>query len=199
MRNALLSSAAAVAAMLWTVSANAVPIAAGSELSTNGSDTFTASTTAFSIQFLGLGNIGGTSGDFATAIGVVPPQLTGVVTFTNFTDASANFQLYTATANGETTTLVAANISSFLFTPPSPTLESLDVKGTGTLTLTGTGGNFDPTPGTWELTTQGPGGAFQVTFSETGVTAGVPEPASLGIFAMALLAMGWVVKRHNQR
>jgi len=190
MRKLLLSSTTVAAALLWAAAAaNAVPIAAGSELSTNGSDTFTAT----SISFINPGNIGGTSGSFQTDFGVVPPLLTGVVTFTNFTNASSNFQLYTATANGNTTTLVAATIDSFVFTPGTP-LESLDVKGTGTLTLTG----FDPTPGNWELTTQGPGGTATVTFSQTSV-ASAAEPASLGLFGTALLMTGWLYNRRRYR
>jgi len=190
MRKLLMGSAAA--AMLWGTAANAVPITAGSQLSTNGSDTFTST----SVSFIGAGNIGGASGSFATAFGVIPPEIVGVVNFSDFTNASTNFQLYTATALGSTSTLVAASISSFIFTPGSP-LQSLDVKGTGTLTLTG----FDATPGTWELTTQGPGGVATVTFSETGVTVGVSEPASGGLFASALLMTGWLYhrRRRNQQ
>jgi hypothetical protein len=178
---------AALPLVLMMSPAQAVPIAAGSELSTNGSDTFTAT----SISFLNPGNIGGTSGSFQTVFGTVPPQITGVVTFSNFTNVSSNFQLYTATVGTNVTTLVAASIDSFIFTPGTP-LESLDVKGTGTLTLTG----FDATPGNWELTTQGPGGTATVTFSQTSVAA-APEPATLGILGTALLAMGWAAKRRR--
>src|SRR5215831_20470688 len=137
MKAALFATAAAVALMLTAGTASAVPIAAGSQLSTNGSDTFTST----SVSFVGAGNIGGASGSFQTDFGIIPPEIIGVVTFTNFTNASSNFQLYTATANGNTTTLVAATISSFVFTPGTP-LQSIDVKGTGTLTLSGFDNTF---------------------------------------------------------
>jgi len=185
MKAALFGAVAAAALMLTAGAANAVPIAAGSQLSTNGSDTFTST----SVSFIGAGNIGGASGSFATDFGVIPPEIIGVVTYTDFTNASSNFQLYTATALGNTTTLVAATISSFVFTPGTP-LQSLDVKGTGTLTLTG----FDPAPGNWELTTQGPGGTATVTFSQTSV-ATAPEPASLALLGTSLLALAWALRR----
>ena len=186
----LLGAVAVAAVLSWAGLANAVPIAAGSELSTNGSDTFTAT----SISFLNPGNIGGTTGSFQADFGTVPPQITAVVTFTDFTNVSSNFQLYTATANGNTTTLVAATIDSFVFTPGTP-LQSLDVKGTGTLTLTG----FDPTPGNWELTTQGPGGTAVVTFSNTAVATAVGEPGSIGLFSLALLMTGWLYAKRRQQ
>jgi len=188
MRKILMGSTAAIAALFWVASANAVPIAAGSQLSTNGSDTFTST----SVSFVGPGNIGGASGSFATDFGVIPPEIIGVVTFTDFTNASTNFQLYTATALGNTTTLVAANITSFVFTPGTP-LQSIDVKGTGTLTLSG----FDSTSGNWELTSQGPGGAATVTFSETSVAA-ASEPGSIGLFASGLLLTGWLYNRRRR-
>jgi hypothetical protein len=184
----LLSSVAVVAVALWATQGNAMPIAAGSELSTNGSDTFDAT----SISFVNPGNIGGTTGSFVTDFGIVPPQITGVVNFTSFTNTSSNFQLYTATALGNTTTLVAATIDSFVFTPGTP-LESLDIKGSGTLTLSG----FDPTPGNWELTTQGPGGSAVVTFSQTSVAL-APEPAAMGTFGVALLLTGWLYGRRSK-
>src|SRR5262245_8950963 len=58
----------------FATSANAVPIAAGSVLSLNGNDTFTAT----SITFTNPANIGAGTGSFA-ALGT-PPQCTGCAT-----------------------------------------------------------------------------------------------------------------------
>lgn len=185
MRNALLSSVAAVAAMLWTVSANAVPIAANSELSINGSDSFTQTT----ITFTGLGNVGGTSGDFNVLV-----ACTGCVTMIGSISAGTTGTLYNV-VDGAFTSALALNADEMItFTPgPIASQDALEITGSGTLTLTGR----DPTPGTYVLTTQGPQQAA-VTFSATSTASAVPEPASMGIFATALLAMGWVVRRHRR-
>jgi len=122
----------------------------------------------------------------------VPPEIIGGVVFDNFTNASTNFQLYTVTEGANVSTLVAAAINSFTFTPGSP-LESIDVKGTGTLTLTG----FTATAGNWELTSQGPGGTAVVTFSETSIAA-APEPGSVGLLLTGLLGMGGVAWRRRK-
>lgn len=176
--------AVAAAVMCGASAAWAGPIAAGSELSLNGSDTFTASATAFDITFLNPANIGGTSGSFQTAFGVVPPAIDNVVTMiASLTNLSTNFQLYTATVGAVTSTLTAGAISAFQFTPG--TIPSLDVEGTGTLSLTG----FSSVAGDFTLTTQGPTGA-NITFSETSVAQGVPEPTSLGLLSTALILLG---------
>lgn len=178
---------AAVAAAMFGISerVQAAPIAAGSELSLNGSDTFTATATTFDITFSNPANIGGTSGSFAdaAAFGPVPPAIDNVVTMiSTLTDASTNFQLYSATVGAITSTLTAGAISSFTFTAGS--IPSLDVFGTGTLTLTG----FDSEPGNFTLTTQG--GQTNVTFSETSIASGaVSEPGALGIIGIGLLAV----------
>src|SRR5262252_8175081 len=83
-RKLLLSSAAAIFAAFLPLSVNAVPIAANSELSINGSDSFTQTT----ITFTGLGNVGGSSGDFTviancslcvTMIGSISAGTTGTL------------------------------------------------------------------------------------------------------------------------
>lgn len=172
--------AAALAGLLAASTVQAAPIAAGSELSLNGSDSFTAT----SISFTNPSNIGGTSGSFAAALGAIPPEALDAATLFDFTSASSGFELYTATANGATSTLVNAVITAFDFTPGA--LETLVVRGTGTLTLTG----FADTPGVWDLTSQGPGGATTVTFSNSAVATGVLEPSALALLGGGLLALG---------
>lgn len=179
--------AAALAGLLAAGAAYAGPIATGSELSLNGSDSFTAT----SVTFANPSNIGGTSGSFAAALGAIPPEALDAATLFDFTSSSSGFELYSATNNGATSTLTNAVITAFDFTPGSP-LETLVVRGTGTLTLTG----FADTPGVWDLTSQGPGGATTVTFSNSAVATGVWEPSALALLGSGLLALGLWGRRH---
>jgi hypothetical protein len=183
MRRVLLSSVA-VTAVLWAASANAVPIANGSELSINGSDTFTST----QITFTGLGNVGGSTGDF-TAVA----NCTACVTMIGSIAAGTTGTLYNAVSGAVSSALALNNDEVITFTPgPIPAQDALEITGSGTLTLTGK----DPTPGVYTLTTQGPQQAA-VTFSATSV-AQASEPASLGIFGVALLMMGWLYQRRRQ-
>jgi hypothetical protein len=175
----------AVALGVWCGAAAAWAGPISGELSLNGSDTFTST----SVSFLGAGNVGGATGSFQTVFGVIPPEIFGGVTFTNFTTASSNFTLYNVVEGTSTSSLLAAMITSFVFTPGTP-LESIDFKGTGTLTLAGAGGPYTNTAGNWELTSQGPGGTATVTFSETSIASGVPEPSSWFLLSTALIGLG---------
>lgn len=186
----LLLTAAGAAALLYASAASAIPIAGGSELSLNGSDTFTGAVggSTFTINFINPGNVGGQSGSFSEL-----PNCTGCVTMiSTLTQASTNFTLYNvtdpnSTPAGDTSSLTAGSISTFQITAGAGGLENLDVSGPGTLNLTG----FDPTPGFYSLTTQGPSGTATVTFSNTSIATGVPEPNTLAILGSALLALGF--------
>ncbi len=181
----LLVGAVVVGLMSLATSAHAIPIAAGSVLSLNGSNSFTST----SISFSNPANIGGApSGSFA-----ILTTCTGCVTMIGGFDTgtATPFQLYTATEGAITTTL---QVSSSAFGFVGGTLPDLTITGAGTLTLTG----FDPTPGNYILTTQGPT-SVSVTFSVTSVAAAVPEPASLAILGGALLALGIGRNRRKNR
>jgi len=152
--------------------AHAAPIAAGSELSIKGSDTFTNN----QINFVGLADVGGTSGDFN-----ILPLCNACVTMIPTLTATSSGLLYNVGDAGQTSALVLHPPQSFV-SDGTAALPSLTVQGTGTLTLSGR----DATEGQWELTTQRPGGdeaaMAQVTFSATSIpqgAPGVPEPSSL--------------------
>src|SRR5271156_3862292 len=162
MKTGLLAGAVAAGLMTLAASAHAVPIANGSTLSLNGSDSFTST----SITFSNPANIGGSpSGSFSVLI-----PCSGCVTMISSFNAGTPtpFQLYTATEGPITTTL---QVSSDVFDFVGGTLSSLTITGAGTLTLTG----FDPTPGDYILTTQGPTGVSG-TFSGTSVADAGPAP-----------------------
>jgi len=182
MKSKLLTAVALAVGLGFVTAAQAVPIAAGSALSLNGNDTYTATATSFTINFSNPANVGAASGSF-TALAPLPATgaATMIATLSNTT--AAGFTLYTATVGAVTTDLVAASITGFSFV--SGALPTLTVTGAGTLDLTG----FTPTPGIYTITTQGPTTAA-VTFSATSVaSAVVPEPASLTLLGSALIGL----------
>lgn len=166
MKTLLLAGAAWIGLL---TAAAAAPIAAGSELSLNGTDTFNST----SITFVGEGNIGFGTGSFASVAAC--DDCVTLTSFTNTTTLPA--QLYSATS-GAVTTALEVTSGSFAFNPGGA-LPSLVVSGQGILSLTG----FSATPGNWILTTQGPTDV-EVTFSVTSVP--VPEPGSLPLLGVGL-------------
>lgn len=178
MRRMLLTAAALTAIPFL---AHAAPIAAGSELSIDGTDSFTAT----EITFINPANVGHGTGSFAELAGC-----SGCVTMTPtpLTAASTGL-LYTVLDAGDAATF-ALKAGSLTFTPGgTPALPSLAVEAQGTMTLTG----FDATPGEIEITTQGPEGTTEVTFSATAIPT--PEPSGLLILGAGLLGLGFVARR----
>jgi hypothetical protein len=150
-------------------------------LSLDGADSFTAN----SISFTNPANIGGASGSLALL-----STCTGCVTMSNFNSGSTNFQVYTATNNGLTTTLTL-NSATFSETTVGG-FTTLQIFGTGTATETG----FDSTPGSYLLTTQS-GGASTVTFSST--TVATPEPSTWAMMILGFLGVGFMAYRRKNR
>lgn len=175
----LMGSVAAVPAM-------AVPIAAGSLISFSDGANYNST----SITFLnnGIANIPATtaSGSFATAFGA---GCVGCATFNSFTFSPfvSPTTVYTATLNGATTAFTLNTLTTVSTTAPF-----LDLRGTGTLTLTG----FDPTPGQFFLSAQGPQGA-NVSFSATSIATAVPEPASLALLGAGLVGAGLIRRKRG--
>lgn len=181
--------AAGVLAVLFQSHAFAVPIAAGSQLSINGDDTF--SDNPAHLNFVGLGNVGNGTGSFA-----VLPACTGCVSFQQNLTAGSTGTLWTVADAGKASTFSITQVTSATF-DGTPQLPNATVFANGVLSLTG----FDDTSGVMELTTQGPHDE-QVTFSATATPNAVPppvsEPAALALVTSGLFTLGWLRWRNRR-
>lgn len=157
----------------------------GGEISIDGTnDVFTSTSITFDP---GTANIGGDTGDLATALGTC----TGCVTMnTNPLTSTSSGLVLTATNNGSTLTVDLTSIS-FSVTPGPAGQEDLTVIGYGTGSLTG----FSDTPIVFDLTSQDPGGAY--TFSAT-ITA-TPLPSTWAMLIVSLVGLGMVAYRGSKK
>lgn len=186
-----------------TVAAAAAPLAAGSSIGFGGTtyDAQTAggvSTTldlATQIDFSpagagGLTNLSSATGSLSGFFGALPVS----ATISDFSFASfpvgGIINFLTAPSAGPT---FALDLNTM--TVNSQSFAEIVVGGTATLRADG----FDPTPGTFRLSFQdaGGGGVSNYTFTFSGNSAAIPEPATLGLLGAGLLGLGAAMRRRK--
>ena len=164
----------------------------------NGSSNTQNMTTANRIDFLPTG---GTTGTFSTGTGIgdlsafANQTNMGTIKDLTFNPFSSVNTFYTITVGGSTL--------SFDLTSLTVDLQSasfLNISGQGMMYLTG----YDATPGNWIFSGQSSAGASpRATFSwSAGSTAqtpetSVPEPASMALLGLGMLAAGYVSRRRK--
>lgn len=151
------------------------------DISFDGSNTFDEAT--HTVTFIGAQNAQNDAGSDFSLFGTCD----GCITFKNLTYSpfSPVADEISGTNNGLSLAIDLTGITSVTAQP-----EFLDIAGTALLHLTG----FDATAGKFFFSTQGPEGP-EVSFSADALSA-VPEPASIGVLGLGVLALGLV--RHRR-
>jgi len=203
MKRILMGAAAAVALLAASANfASAAPIIGNINFFGEFQPTINGTATqnmalANGIDFL---PIGGGSGSLQTLS--ANGDLAAFANLSGGSIADFSFDPFSAIANFYTISNGGGGTLSFSLTGLSALLQNesfLNLKGTGTISATG----YDPTPGTFNFTGQSSDGASQTaTFSWSAGSAAkpdaVPEPATLSLMGLGLLAAGMFRRRQKK-